>query len=208
MLQRLEWTSNHQCTSWGWSRWSHFGDEPKPHPPCPNIYIFFPPLFCPKTFLSYLPTSPLSPPPSYLQSLSLELERECRNGSDNTKVGARAPKLEREHQSRSRSESTKARASTSKLQCKLFYLLSTLFFVGVPWRRRWLAVVAFFSLFCYKKKKKKATLPSPSSSSSSSSYITEGVDTCRPLLFVLFCCSKKKKKATAASPPSFVFFGR
>jgi hypothetical protein len=78
LLSQLEWTSSHQCTSWGWSRWSRFGDEPKPHLPSPNIYIFsrlcsapkhFSPTYLPPT--SYLPTpSYLLPTPSYLPPTS------------------------------------------------------------------------------------------------------------------------------------------
>jgi len=66
----LEWTNSHQCTSWGWARSTHFGDE---HPPCPSGFFFSPPL-CPE--ILYLPPtspflpssllSPLLPPPSYL----------------------------------------------------------------------------------------------------------------------------------------------
>ncbi len=49
----LEWTSSHQCTSWGWTRSTRFADE---HPPCPSRFFFF---------TSSLPWNSL-PPPSYL----------------------------------------------------------------------------------------------------------------------------------------------
>jgi hypothetical protein len=70
-MPRLEWTSSHQCTSWGWGHWSHFGDEPKTHPPIPKVFGFFHPLLYPKVIPSYLPpchlppflfTSPFLPP--------------------------------------------------------------------------------------------------------------------------------------------------
>jgi hypothetical protein len=52
----LEWTSSHQCTSWGWGRWSCFGDEPKAHPPYPKLLFFFHLFFAPKIFPpTYLP---------------------------------------------------------------------------------------------------------------------------------------------------------
>jgi hypothetical protein len=38
---RLEWTSSHQCTSWRWACRSRFGDEPKTHPPYPQVLFFF-----------------------------------------------------------------------------------------------------------------------------------------------------------------------
>jgi len=94
--QRLEWISTHQCTSWGWARSTRFGDEPKPHLDCPNIYFFSHLYSAPKTFLPYLPSSPLLPPPSYLpptsylQSPSPEHHSESRS----TIVGVGAPELE------------------------------------------------------------------------------------------------------------------
>jgi hypothetical protein len=66
----LEWTSNHQCTSWGWGRWSRFGDEPKTNPPCPQV-LFFSASYLPQNFpllpTSLPPTSALlfTSPPSY-----------------------------------------------------------------------------------------------------------------------------------------------
>ncbi len=88
-LAGLEWTSSHQCTSWGWGYLNCFGDEPKTHPPLPKVFGFFslfsaqifflptylpPTYFPPPTFL--LPTYPLLPPshlppPSYLFHLIL-----------------------------------------------------------------------------------------------------------------------------------------
>jgi len=61
--KRLEWTSNHQCTSSGWGRSSRFEDEPKTHPlPVPRDFsaLFFAPKF------SKLPTPP---PPYYFPHL-------------------------------------------------------------------------------------------------------------------------------------------
>ncbi len=57
----LEWTNSHQCTSWGWGRWSQFGDEPITHPPLPRVFRFF-------NFLSALRFFPPTylPPPTYL----------------------------------------------------------------------------------------------------------------------------------------------
>jgi hypothetical protein len=63
VLFRLEWTSNHQCTSLGWGRSSHFGDEPKTHPlPFP---WFSQPSSLPQTF-PFLPNPPSYFPPTYL----------------------------------------------------------------------------------------------------------------------------------------------
>ncbi len=59
----LEWTSSHQCTSWGWARSARFADE---HPPCPRCF-FFPPLLCPTYLPPPIPPPTLNlPPPSYL----------------------------------------------------------------------------------------------------------------------------------------------
>jgi hypothetical protein len=58
----LEWTSGHQCTSWGWGRLSRFGDEPKTHPlslPRDFSASFSAPEFSPPTYL---------PPLTYLTS--------------------------------------------------------------------------------------------------------------------------------------------
>ncbi len=57
---RSEWTSSHQCTSWGWGHSSRFGDEPKTHPlPIPRDFStpFSVPKFTSPTYLhpSYLP---------------------------------------------------------------------------------------------------------------------------------------------------------
>jgi hypothetical protein len=66
--ERLEWTSSHQCTSWGWSCSSHLKDEPKTHLPLPKVFGFFSffstPKFFPPTYLfpTYLP------PPTYFTS--------------------------------------------------------------------------------------------------------------------------------------------
>ncbi len=56
-ISRLEWTSSHQGTSWGWACSTRFVDE---HPPCPSRFFFH--------LLSALKfsTSPLLPTPSYL----------------------------------------------------------------------------------------------------------------------------------------------
>ncbi len=61
-IERLEWTSSHQCTSSGWGCSSRFGDEPKHIQPG---HFYFPlPLprvfsaLCPKVFPSYLPPLP------------------------------------------------------------------------------------------------------------------------------------------------------
>jgi len=60
--RRLEWTSSHQCTRSGWGHSSHFGDEPKTHPPLPKVFSFFSLFSTPKFFLpTYLP-------PTYLTS--------------------------------------------------------------------------------------------------------------------------------------------
>ncbi len=64
----LEWTSSHQCTSWGWGRWSRFGDEPKRHPPCPKFF-FSPASILPQKISllpTYLPPTYLPPPTSHL----------------------------------------------------------------------------------------------------------------------------------------------
>ncbi len=54
---RLKWTNSHQCTSWGWGRWSRFGDEPKTHLPLPKVIDFFSlfstPNFFPPTYLPF-----------------------------------------------------------------------------------------------------------------------------------------------------------
>jgi len=71
-LHCLEWTSSHQCTSWGWTRSTRFADE---HPPCPSRFFFH--------LLSALKfsTSPLLPttyqphPPSFHRQSSRDLER-------------------------------------------------------------------------------------------------------------------------------------
>ncbi len=68
---QLEWTSSHQCTSWGWARWSRFADEQKSHPPCPHL--FSAPKFSPLLPTTYLPppTCHLPPPPtSHPQSIA------------------------------------------------------------------------------------------------------------------------------------------
>ncbi len=57
-LLGLEWTSSHQCTSWGWGHWSCFRDEPKTHPPTQSYWFFQP--------LLYTQKISLLPPPSYL----------------------------------------------------------------------------------------------------------------------------------------------
>jgi hypothetical protein len=60
-ITRLEWTSSHQCTNWGWARSTHFADE---HPPCPSRFFFSPPL-CPEIlYLPLLPTTYQPHPPS------------------------------------------------------------------------------------------------------------------------------------------------
>jgi hypothetical protein len=98
--------------SWGWGRWSHFGDEPKPHPPCPNIFFFSPistlpqnisflPIYLPPTYLP--PTSPLLPPISYLRSPSPE----CQSARTGARVGAPEPEWELQSQSWSRSARTR-----------------------------------------------------------------------------------------------------
>jgi hypothetical protein len=66
----LEWTSSHQCTSWGWSRSSCFGDEPKTHPlPLPRDFstLFSPPKFSRLIYFTPPPTSLTSFP---IQSIS------------------------------------------------------------------------------------------------------------------------------------------
>jgi len=66
VTSRLEWTSSHQCTSWGWGCSSCFRDESKTHPPLPKVFgrfslfsapKFFPPTSLPPTYLppTYLP---------------------------------------------------------------------------------------------------------------------------------------------------------
>ncbi len=73
----LEWTNNHQCTSWGWGHSSHFGDEPKTHPPLPKVFGFFSLFYAPSFSLlptSFLFTSPLLPTsPHFAFIPSLEL---------------------------------------------------------------------------------------------------------------------------------------
>jgi hypothetical protein len=57
---RLEWTSNHQCTSLGWGRSSCFGDELKTHPlhlPRDFSAPFSAPKFSPPTYFPPPPTS-------------------------------------------------------------------------------------------------------------------------------------------------------
>ncbi len=65
----LEWTSSHQCTSWGWGCSSCFGDEPKTHPlPLPREFSapLSAPKFSPPTYLPpLLSTSPLLPPSTH-----------------------------------------------------------------------------------------------------------------------------------------------
>jgi len=61
----LEWTNSHQCTSWGWGHWNHFGDKPKTHPPCPKLLVFSTSSL-PQKF-SLLPTSLPPTSPSYLR---------------------------------------------------------------------------------------------------------------------------------------------
>jgi len=67
LIQCVEWTSTHQCTSWGWGCWTHFVDEPKAHPPYPKLLFFFT-SFLPQKF-SLLPTYPLSYLPSHISHL-------------------------------------------------------------------------------------------------------------------------------------------
>jgi hypothetical protein len=69
-MNRLEWTSSHQCTSSGWAHWSCFANEQKSHPPCPHGLFFFtsslsqnfPPSYLPPTSPPYLPPTNPSPP--------------------------------------------------------------------------------------------------------------------------------------------------
>ncbi len=92
-LGRLEWTSSHQCTSSGRGCWSHFGDEPKTHPPLLKVIDFFSLLSAPKLFpLTY-------PPPTYLTDSIVrsreplqheQLERE-HSHDDALEPGARTP---------------------------------------------------------------------------------------------------------------------
>jgi hypothetical protein len=74
-----------------------FGDEPKPHPPCPNIFFFsclysapkhFSPTYLPATYL--LPTFP--PPTSYLPPPTSD--RHHQSESESTRAGTRAPEPE------------------------------------------------------------------------------------------------------------------
>ncbi len=58
----LEWISSHQCTSWGWARWTRFADD---HLPA-RIGFFFPDPPCPKILYQIF----FLPPPSYLPSTS------------------------------------------------------------------------------------------------------------------------------------------
>ncbi len=74
LVECLEWTSSHQCTSWGWGRSSRFGMNQKHILPCPKFLVFSI-SYLPQSFsllpTSLLLTSPLLPPfhlypPSYL----------------------------------------------------------------------------------------------------------------------------------------------
>jgi hypothetical protein len=101
----LEWTNNHQCTSWGLGCSSHFGDEPKTHPPLPKVFGFFnlfsapkllPPTYLPPTYLppptSILPTSPLLPTsPHFALIPSSKLGR---TWSERAELGARSGRAE------------------------------------------------------------------------------------------------------------------
>jgi hypothetical protein len=58
----LEWTNNHQCTSWGWGRSSCFEDEPKTYSPSPKILGFSQPFLYSNFFPSFPHTSPYLPP--------------------------------------------------------------------------------------------------------------------------------------------------
>ncbi len=107
---RLEWTSNHQCTSWGWGWSSRFGDESKTHPPLPrpkflvfSAYslpqIFFPPTYLPPTYLP--PTTSLPPTsPHFAPTPLLELEgawsgkAEWKVSSRSVEVAARSRRVE------------------------------------------------------------------------------------------------------------------
>jgi hypothetical protein len=60
----LEWTSSHQCTSSGWDRSSHFGDEPKHIQPTHPGHFYFP-LPLPRVFSALL-SAPKFSPPTYL----------------------------------------------------------------------------------------------------------------------------------------------
>jgi hypothetical protein len=78
---------------WGWTKTT--SSLPK--------YIYsFPPLLCPKTFFSYLSTSPLLPPISYLRLSSLECQSWSGNAKAEAGAGAGTPELELERQSWSR----------------------------------------------------------------------------------------------------------
>jgi len=56
----LQWTSSHQCTSWGWARWNRFADEQKSDPRCSHVFCFFH-LFSAPKFSRLLPTTYLPP---------------------------------------------------------------------------------------------------------------------------------------------------
>jgi len=71
----LEWTSSHQCTVWGWARWSCFADEQKSHPPCPHCFFFFH-LFSAPKFSRLLPTTYHPLPPSLHRQSSRAVKRE------------------------------------------------------------------------------------------------------------------------------------
>jgi hypothetical protein len=71
----LEWTSSHQCISWGWGRSSHFGDEVKTHLPSPKLLILFNLFFA----LKFFPPSHIPPPylpPSYFPPHSIAKAQE------------------------------------------------------------------------------------------------------------------------------------
>jgi hypothetical protein len=63
----LEWTSSHRCTSSGWGRSSHFGDEPK-HIQLAQPRHFYFSLLLPRVFSALL-SAPKFSPPTYLPYL-------------------------------------------------------------------------------------------------------------------------------------------
>jgi hypothetical protein len=85
-LWGLEWISSHQCTSWGWARWTRFADDHLParigfffpDPPCPKILYqknsLPPPSYLPPTS-RLLPTAYQPHPPSLHRQSSRDLER-------------------------------------------------------------------------------------------------------------------------------------
>ncbi len=130
----LEWTSSHQCTSWGWSRSTRFVDE---HPPCPSRFFFSPPLY-PEILYLPPPTYHLPSPPPLTPSPELQKPRAA--------VERELDRLELEQDPRAH----------EKVRCLLFFFV---FFVCFVWRRLEKSSSSFFFVtlqVSYSATKKKA----------------------------------------------------